>query len=575
MHPIDNIKIDYNTKPLFNAAFCGLPFSRYLKPTSKTKLDLAYMALADKKAQERHAEGRPNRGEDYRLVNTLQCPTENRAINKRAPIARFYAREWSGQHRVRVESFNRLQKAPMPVLGDRATEALTESAARKITDAGAYVGACKGGFKTFLTLTLDSAARVRIEKLRPVPVIDGKKGDLCSNVHASGDFYRLCFEDGFYSKLDWKTESTIGKEVSRFMDGIQKKYQRGWTWEPSKGEKTVEMGDLIGGGDQFKREFMPPEYVGYKASNIGAVPIAKRLNYIWVAENPDRQKIITNQNGEQRKVWTGTNPHVHVLLDWAVKRHHFLGWAEQLESLWGLGFANLQRVKNPLAASAYLLKALGYMTKGAHHVDVNTGEVMNSQGRINGNRYGISKDARAPAWECIAEFEAHHMARIIETTSLDINRAKDAIKMRLEKLADDETQAIRNKAIWKRNNKNPALQHKKLAEVEIEFHRILEHRKRLVAERRAKPQASKYQLTFITKQQRDRFITDAVLAKGWAAKLASTATVNHFEYKKVSSWATEFFNEIGNVLQAAKNDFECYWRSIFTDCLPISREFAQ
>jgi len=87
------------------------------------------------------------------------------------------------------------------------------------------------------------------------------------------------------------------------------------------------------------------------------------LVYIWVAEN------VRNEN-----------PHIHMLTSYQVPRREFDAFADHLESLWGHGFANIQRVRKPQQAGRYIMKALGYAMKGAD----------DEQGTVIGNRYGIS-----------------------------------------------------------------------------------------------------------------------------------------------------------------------------------------
>jgi len=86
---------------------------------------------------------------------------------------------------------------------------------------------------------------------------------------------------------------------------------------------------------------------------------------VWVAEN------VRNEN-----------PHVHMLTDLNVPHHEFRGFAARVESLWGYGFAKVERVKKPEQAGRYLMKALGYTLKGGE----------SDQGRVLGNRYGISRE---------------------------------------------------------------------------------------------------------------------------------------------------------------------------------------
>ncbi len=151
-------------------------------------------------------------------------------------------------------------------------------------------------------------------------------------------------------------ETTIQKEVSRCMDAMQKMYRRGWTMK--SGEKVP----------------------GH----------AEGLPYCWVVEVP------LNEGGEE-------NPHVHMLLGWQVPYKQFENWAERIEGIWGNGYFHLEKIKDCKCAGAYMAKAAGYMTKGED----------GNQGKVRGNRYGISEVARAPDWVTIGQKQLHAMGQII------------------------------------------------------------------------------------------------------------------------------------------------------------------
>lgn len=163
-------------------------------------------------------------------------------------------------------------------------------------------------------------------------------------------------------------ETTIQKEVSRTMDALQKMYQRGWI-----------------GADG---ERLP--------GNSGGLP------YCWVVEIPK------NEDGTD-------NPHVHMLLGWSVPYRHFKAWAARIESIWSNGYFHLEKIKASASAGAYMAKAAGYMTKGQNAgYDRETGEYMQeTQGRVQGNRYGISAVARAPGWVVISRQQLHTMGQLI------------------------------------------------------------------------------------------------------------------------------------------------------------------
>lgn len=185
-------------------------------------------------------------------------------------------------------------------------------------------------------------------------------------------------------------ESTIGAECSRFFDAIQKMYQRGWCAEKTVIQPAKDAARL------FSSDF---ECIANDEEVIEAA--SDKLDYLWVAEAPVKHGVV--------------NPHCHVLLRWQVEPHLFRAWANRIESIWGQGFAKLERIKNAQASSGYLLKAVGYLLKGEQ-------AEVSDQGEIRGNRYNISKSARALPWEEIAAFHAEHMASIIGEVKAKLER---------------------------------------------------------------------------------------------------------------------------------------------------------
>lgn len=152
-------------------------------------------------------------------------------------------------------------------------------------------------------------------------------------------------------------ETTIQKELSRSMDALQKMYTRGWV--TSTGEKVAGHSD--------------------------------GLCYCWVVEIPK------NKEG-------GDNPHVHLLMGWRVDRRLFDDWAARIERIWGNGTFHLEKIKDCNCAGAYMAKAAGYLTKA---------EGADNQGKVRGNRYGISEPARAPDWVTVKKAQLHSMGQII------------------------------------------------------------------------------------------------------------------------------------------------------------------
>ncbi len=377
-------------------------------------------------------------------------------------------REWSGGVKIQHYTQTPSSSAPDAQEGDRFTESLTKRAVSKIFESGAYVATCCGGFTTFLTLTFTAEQRYKIfggmvdgdaapyctlpelplpaSKTRgPRSMLRGRPQLKCTdgantpihikrNIAKSIDhiagpycYIDMCAEDPAvtvdilddgsvkvmnengdiggpypptFSKpekeftLTKTAETTIGKEVSRFLDSAKKMYHRGW-----KASHTVEI-DSESGTEYCKLE--EKSIGGYcKPSEFGPTQEPADFHYIWVAECP------SNKNGEP-------NPHVHILLNWSVPKPLFSAWSKRIEKIWGNGFANLQRIKQPKAASSYLIKAVGYAAKGENA----------DQGLVKGNRYNIAQCSRAPAWVCLASFEAGNMAAIIKECGYKLEQWK-------------------------------------------------------------------------------------------------------------------------------------------------------
>jgi hypothetical protein len=283
-------------------------------------------------------------------------------------------REWSDEYRIRTEVHATQKQQPPENTGDRVTEILSERGARKIAESCEFMGAKRGGYSTFLTLTLDEAARARVD---------------------SG-------------------ETTIQREVSRFFNSLQKMYQRGFECvidgKPHKftGSKLVPALHKTKDGAEYCEIKRKPE----------------KLDYLWVAEVPDS---MDKETGEI----TGKNPHVHVLMRYRVPFKLFTAWSERIEGLWGQGFAHLEKIKDGSKAGAYMAKAAGYLCKAQGKSD---------QGTITGNRYNISKSARAPDWVCVGRYELGKMGFLLSEASAvfdekfgHIRKKRDHQKRQLEK----------------------------------------------------------------------------------------------------------------------------------------------
>ncbi|WP_299203331.1 hypothetical protein [uncultured Amphritea sp.] len=242
-------------------------------------------------------------------------------------------RDWSEEYRIRTQ-VDQCHAIPPEQEGERITNTLSMGGATKIADSCQYMHLKKGGYKTFLTLTVEPEQRKKLE---------------------SG-------------------EITIQKEIGRFWDAMNKIRQRGFLYTAPGGVKR----------------------------RIKGV-VGRNILYCWVVENP------LNQDGER-------NPHIHVLMDWGVpygpKNSAGIGcifdaWAKRVEKVWGHGFATLEKMKDTENAGAYLAKAAGYLSKANGESD---------QGPVKGNRYGISRDSRAPEWVQVGRYEMGIMGSLIADT---------------------------------------------------------------------------------------------------------------------------------------------------------------
>jgi hypothetical protein len=115
--------------------------------------------------------------------------------------------------------------------------------------------------------------------------------------------------------------------------------------------------------------------------------------YVWVAENP----------GEH-------NPHVHLLSSMSVPRTDFDRFAQQIESLWGHGWVKIERLRKPMTAGHYILKAARYFAKGTEA----------DQGRVYGNRYGISRNIR-PVYELCSLGASSEAAVGLRSMQMDVD----------------------------------------------------------------------------------------------------------------------------------------------------------
>lgn len=332
-------------------------------------------------------------------------------------------RQWDDTWRLRPQIDPSKIQAPMAEAGPRVTEAMTHNGRKAIDESARYLAAIGKGFKTFLTLTLDNAARQRVA----VQLIEGDYSDLASGetIDVTGRYCPLAWHqneilknvpeaEGLHSL---KPVTTMQKEASRFFDAAQKIYGRGMDYTEGRDYKltdgttwTINSVDTAGQplkcrlpghptgaapmcevhvfeNDKGRKVFERPGNASIphpvrEAAEPGAPFTLIKLKlepmrYSWAAENPK------NDKGQD-------NPHIHVILDWAVPLGAFRYWAARLEAIWGQGFAKLERLRDSQAAGCYLLKAAGYLSKGEE------------QGWIVGNRYFVSSTARAPKFQSVA-----------------------------------------------------------------------------------------------------------------------------------------------------------------------------
>ncbi|CAH7148564.1 conserved hypothetical protein [Vibrio chagasii] len=306
-------------------------------------------------------------------------------IPKGQSRAYLLKREWAQQVKLQVTYHPSPSDAPQSPTGERFTEKLSSSAVKKIFEAGAYVATCHGGFTTFLTLTFTEEQRKHL--------FGGEA---------------LTDEGLAYCPI----QTTIGKEVSRFLDGLKKMYQRGFEYQPSEVGELSLTDKVVVQGNQgrplkaiWKAKDENKQIRTHTQELHGATKKPFDFHYVWVAECP------ANENGEP-------NPHVHILLNYHVPKEHFQGWAKRVERLWGHGMANLQRIQHKAAAAGYLIKAIGYAAKGSNA----------DQGLIKGNRYNIARCSRAPEWEALASFDVSNMTGIIKECGYRLEQWKAPIK---------------------------------------------------------------------------------------------------------------------------------------------------
>jgi len=429
---------------------------------------------------------------DYATTGELVPYNERQPVTGSGRWAVISHREWSGEYRIRTQ-VEQPHAAPPEQSGQRVTSKLSDRGALALADSCHYMAVKHGGYSTFLTLTFDEEARARIAA----------------------------------------EESTIQKEASRFFDGIQKMYQRGWEAKTALG--TVRM--------------PPSQFMARTNEKMEIKRVREPLKYCWVAENPK------NEAGED-------NPHLHVLMSWRVPFEVFQSWAAKIESLWGQGFAHLEKIKDPMQAGAYMAKAAGYLTKAAGESD---------QGEIRGNRYGISAEARAPEWECITRAEMGSMGYLIKDIH-DYFGAKygQVFKERTElnkRLDDVKAEHTATKAQGAKVTKSQAAEREKIGKRLSEVRKVANELPAV---------AGKYQLLIKGKDRFNAFML-------WATKAARNAEFDWLpDIAKSEVWEPEKKTDslwYAELKRRRKVKYTRSWfgklHDFYTDCVEtIQRSFS-
>ncbi|MCW8330887.1 hypothetical protein MD588_19010 [Photobacterium sp. SDRW27] len=525
-------------------------------------------------------------------------------------MIRLMNRDWSGQYKIQYYTQTPSSAAPDAQQGDRYTEKLTKRAVSKIFESGAYVATCHGGFTTFLTLTFTKEQRARImggmvegdaapyctlpkpplppSKTRgarsmlrgrpqlkctdgtntPVKIkrnmaayIEDIAGPYCyidtmaddpaatvdilddgsvkvmnENGEIAGPYTPTFLKPEKEFTLTKTAETTIGKEVSRFLDGAKKMYQRGWV-----ASHTVEVDAESGAKYCTLAEKAVSGYT--RASEFGPTQEPADFHYIWVAECP------ANEHGEP-------NPHVHILLNWSVPQPLFSAWSKRLEKLWGNGFANLQWINKPKAAGSYIIKAVGYAAKGENA----------DQGLIKGNRYNIARCSRAPAWDCVASFEADNMAAIIKECGYKLEQWRTPINRRLKRLEKQLDQTIKAKAIAKQAKKPKEAVNKMTARIIRLENQMKTVRDQLKSREVFAQTKNIFCLSFDGENAEDKaydFLLWAAGARGWSMTPVADDTEYIESVTEAKAVARQEYAKQYQQFQLKR----AYWHSVLTDPL--------
>lgn len=471
-------------------------------------------------------------------------------VPDRSPVSvHLQKRDWSGQYRAQVITQPPVSSAPDANIGERFTEKLTTRSVSKIFEAGAYVAQCHDGFTTFITLTFSIQQRMAL--FGAMAEAEGRPFTPIEFVRDKGTL--IYGKDGWFTQLPEKpfkivkvAETTMGREVSRFLDGCKKMYQRGW--ETESGHKIA------------------PHYKA-KLSEFGPDREKADFHYVWVAECPP------SKDPETGEIIGEPNPHVHLIVRWSVDKAYFQDWAKRLESLWGQGMAHIEWIKQPKAASTYLIKALGYAAKGENA----------DQGLIRGNRYNIARCSRAPAWETLATFEAHNITAVIRECGYKLEQWKKPIQRTLNRINTQKAQTVKAAAIAKKQNK-PEEVLKKLQARIIRLEHAARKTKQSMKERGVHVSSSnRFSITFDgkedldAKEQLDNFLYWACGARGWSMELIGA----HGQYDEALErhiYGTLHDIDLSDIRQEAKERYQnqyqqflnkqAYWESVRKDSFP-------
>ncbi|MGI2800823.1 hypothetical protein WAX87_01715 [Photobacterium damselae subsp. damselae] len=496
--------------------------------------------------------------ESYFNHNGLYELTEKQKETNKTRI-RLMHREWAGQYRILQTTQGALGKNELDVnSGDRFSEKLTKRAVTKIFESGAYVATCHGGFTTFVTLTFTKKQRnalfgsmvesddvpahtpISIERNMSKVIVSDIAGAYCpidttaddphktiplieiggewqidvhnKNGEIAGDYCPIWSKPEKEFTITKDAETSIGNEVSRFVNGAKKMFVRGW-----KGiDKNEQPFEVAPNDDDFF--------------------------YMWVAECPP------NDEGEP-------NPHVHLLMKWEVEPDYFQAWAKRLEGIWGNGLAHIERIKQPKAASSYLLKAVGYAAKGEN----------GDQGLIKGNRYGIAKCARAPAWECIASFEAGNMAGIIKECAYKLEQWKKPLLRYQRKLNKERDSLVKAKRLAKDGHIKSDITKitNKLNRIENAICRNTEQMRSRGVHASTKNQ---FCLSFDGENANEKawdFLLWSAGARGWSMIPVDGETdyTHNINFESVYYSAVEHYQSSHHRFL----DRQCYWRSVLSD----------